>query len=158
MQCHSGPLFTDQSFHNTGVPTNPQFETDPLRQITLRYQHHARGVSEAVYRSADRDLGLYYVTKIDEDKGKFRTAPLRELGQTAPYMHNGVFDTLTEVVQFYNDGGGEDQGKDSRLKPLGLSDREVEELAAFLESLTGDQIIVEPPDFPEYAAPPQDAR
>ena len=71
----------------------------------LRYQHRARGVSEPEYRSADQDLGLFYVTKRQEDKGKFRTAPLRELGQTAPYMHSGVFNSLEEVVDFCNQRG-----------------------------------------------------
>ena len=81
INCHGGPLFTDQSYHNTGVPKNPDFETDPLRQITLRYQHRARGVPEEVYRSADRDLRPYYTTKQDVEKGKFRTLPLREVGR-----------------------------------------------------------------------------
>ncbi len=150
LQCHGGPLFTDESFHNLGVPENTQFETDPQRQIMLRYQHRARGVPEEVYRAADRDLGLYYTTKQDEDKGKFRTPPLRELDQTGPYMHNGVFFTLEEVVEFYNQGGGEDPNKSPLIEPLGLSAQEVADLVAFLEGLTGDPIIVEPPPFPEY--------
>lgn len=149
-RCHSGPLFTDESFHNLGVPPNPQFETDPLRQISLRYQHWARGVSEDVYRAADRDLGLYYSTKQETDKGRFRTAPLRELGQTGPYMHNGVFKTLEEVVQFYNRGGGDDPAKDKELAPLGLSRQEVADLVAFLQALTGDPITVALPPLPDY--------
>ena len=148
--CHGGPLFTDQSYHNVGVPKNPDFEGDSLRQITLRYQHRARGVPEEVYRNADRDLGLYYTTKQEEDKGKFRTPPLREVGQTGPYMHNGVFETLDEVVEFYNDGGGEDPNKDALLRPLGLEPEEVADLVAFLDSLTGDPIIVQTPELPEY--------
>jgi cytochrome c peroxidase len=47
-------------------------------------------------------VGLYAVTKENEDWGAFRTAPLRELAYTAPYMHNGVFATLEDVVEFYN--------------------------------------------------------
>ena len=152
IQCHGGPLFTDQSYHNIGVPVNPDFESDSLRQITLRYQHRSRGVPEEVYRNADRDLGLYYTTKQEEDKGKFRTPPLREVGQTGPYMHNGVFTTLTEVVEFYNVGGGADPNKDVALRSLGLEPGEVADLVAFLESVTGDAIIVQPPDLPEYGA------
>ncbi len=150
IQCHGGPLFTDQSYHNIGVPKHPDFETDSLRQITMRYQHRARGVPEEVYRNADRDLGLYYTTKQDEDKGKFRTPPLREVGQTAPYMHNGVFTTLREVVEFYNQGGGSDPNKDPALRPLELEPDEISNLVTFLESLTGDPIIVQTPDLPEY--------
>lgn len=151
IECHGGPLFTDQSYHNTGVPKNPEFESDPLRQITLRYQHRARGVPEEVYRSADRDLGLYYTTKQDVDKGKFRTPPLREVGQTSPYMHNGVFETLEEVVEFYNEGGGENPNLDPLVRPLGLTADEIADVVAFLDSITGDRIIIQAPDMPEYA-------
>ena len=149
--CHGGTLLTDQSYHNTGVPQNPAFESDPLRQITLRFQHRARGVPEEVYRSADRDLGLYYTTKQDSDRGKFRTPPLREVGQTGPYMHNGVFETLTEVVEFYNDGGGQNPNLDPLVRPLGLTADEIADVVAFLHSVTGDPIIIQPPDMPEYA-------
>ena len=154
VECHGGPLFTDQSFHNTGVPPNAEFETSVLRQITLRYQHRARGVPEAVYRSADRDLGLYYTTKQEGDKGKFRTPTVREVGQTGPYMHNGVFKTLAEVVDFYDRGGGDDPGKDPLLHPLGLSQQEKDDIIEFLLSLTGDAIIVDPPELPEYEVLP----
>ncbi len=151
IECHGGTLFTDQSYHNTGVPQNPDFESDPLRQITLRFQHRSRGVTEELYRSADRDLGLYYTTKQEVDKGKFRTPPLREVGQTGPYMHNGVFETLTEVVEFYNDGGGQNPNLDPLVRPLGLTTNEVADIVAFLDSITGDPIIIQPPDMPEYA-------
>ncbi len=120
----------------------------------LRYQHRARGVSEAEYRSADKDLGLFYVTKREGDKGKFRTAPLRELGQTAPYMHNGVFTSLEEVVEFYNQGGGTDPKKSRLLRRLSLSPQEVADLVAFLESLTGDPIIVNTLPLPQYEVLP----
>ena len=87
------------------MPRNPAFEEDPLRQITLRYQHVIRGVPESVYRKADRDLGLFYTTKREADKGRFRTPSLRELKYTAPYMHNGAFFELEEVIDFYDEGG-----------------------------------------------------
>ena len=153
-QCHGGPLLSDQDFHNTGVPPNPEFESNPLRQITLRYQHRARGVPESVYRSADRDLGLYYTTKRDEDKGKFRTPSLREVELTGPYMHNGAFKALEEVVEFYNLGGGDDPAKDPQLRPLELTEQEMTNLVEFLLSLTGDPIIIDPPDLPEYEVLP----
>ncbi len=151
--CHNGPLLSDDSYHNLGVPKNPVFETSPLHQITLRYQHVIRGVSEKLYRSADRDLGLYYTTKQEADKGKFRTPSLRELKYTAPYMHNGVFPTLEEVIEFYNRGGGEDPNRSPLIRPLGLTDQEKQDLLAFLLTLSSDQpLIVEPPDRPPYAA------
>ncbi|MEK7324217.1 MAG: cytochrome-c peroxidase, partial [Chloroflexota bacterium] len=110
-----------------------------------------RGVDEKLYRKADRDLGLYYVSHREADKGKFRTPSLRELKYTAPYMHNGVFTTLEEVVDFYDKGGGDDPHKSRRLQPLNLSQEEKGALVAYLESLSGDEVIVDPPPLPEYA-------
>lgn len=152
IQCHNGPFFSDEDYHNLGLPKNPAFEEDPLRQITLRYQHVIRGVSEEIYRKADRDLGLYYTTKRNEDMGRFRTPSLRELKFTAPYMHNGVFFTLEEVIDFYDQGGGEDPNKSKLMKPLRLTEEEKKALLAFLESLSSDEpIMVEPPTLPDYA-------
>lgn len=155
VQCHNGALFSDEDYHNIGVPKNPAFEEDPLRQITLRFQHVIRGVPESVYRKADRDLGLYYTTKRKADRGRFRTPSLRELKYTAPYMHNGAFFELDEVIDFYDEGGGEDSSKSPLLKKLGLSDEEKEDLLAFLESLSSDKpLLVRPPELPPYAAMP----
>lgn len=150
IQCHNSALFSDQDYHALGVPKNPAFEEDPLRQIALRYQHFARGVDEELYRKADSDLGLYYTTKNENDKGRFRTPSLRELKYTAPYMHNGVFLTLEEVVDFYDKGGGESKNKSALLKPLNLSQDEKDKLLSFLEALSGDEILIEPPSLPEY--------
>lgn len=148
--CHNGPLFTDNSFHHLGVPRSPLYDTNINVQIALRYQHFSRGVPEEVYRGADRDLGLYYTTKREEDQGKFRTPPLRYLCYTDPYMHNGVFSTLEEVVAFYNAGGDAGLNKSPLIRPLGLTADEQNDLVAFLESLCGDPIIVEAPEVPPY--------
>ncbi len=149
--CHSGALFSNQGFAAIGVPESDEFKTDVERQIALRFQHFSRGVSEAEYRKADRDLGLYYTTKRDEDRNKFRVPSLRDLKYTAPYMHNGVFKTLEEVVEFYNQGGGDVHNKDPRLKALKLSEGEKKALVEFLLSLSGDPVLVEPLKLPEYA-------
>jgi cytochrome c peroxidase len=148
--CHRGRLFTDEDFHGLGVPTPEGFSTDAIRQITFNYQLRSRGVSEEVYRNATDDPGLYLVTKIDTDFGQFRTPMLRELGQTAPYMHNGAFATLEEVIEFYNVGGGESPNLDPLLRPLGLTDQDKSDLIAFLKSLTGDPIVVNEPQLPPY--------
>jgi cytochrome c peroxidase len=148
--CHNGPLISDDSFHNTGVPTYEGFENNPLNQITFRYEQWAKGVSEEVYDSATRDMGLYYVTKLDSDIGKFRTPGLRDVCYTGPYMHNGAFNTLEEVVMFYDAGGGDDSNLDPVLKPLNLTGEEQAALISFLESLCGDLIIVEAPELPPY--------
>ncbi len=152
VQCHSGPLLSDESYHNLGVPKNPVFEEDPLRQITLRYQHVIRGVPEKVYRTADRDLGLYYTTKREEDKGKFRTPSLRELKYTAPYLHNGVFFTLEEVIEFYDKAGGDEPSKSPLLRSLKLTAEEKKDLLAFLLALSSDKPLIVPlPALPDYA-------
>lgn len=150
IQCHNGPLLTDESYHNLGVPKNPFFEQEVLGQISLRYQHYIRGVSEEIYREAGRDLGLYYTTKRSEDKGRFRTTPLRYLLYTAPYMHNGIFATLEEVIDFYDRGGGEDPNKSPLLKPLGLTKQEKDDLVEFLKSLSGSEVLMARPDLPAY--------
>jgi cytochrome c peroxidase len=159
IQCHNGSFFTDEKYYNLGVPESYLFSEDPLRQITFRYEQYAKGVTEDLYRKTKIDLGLYYRMKRDEDMGKFRTPTLRYLVYTPPYMHNGFFFTLEEVIDFYNEGGGEDlikksfghSTKTNILKPLNLSKVEKEALLAFLESLSGEEIVLEPPVLPEYA-------
>ncbi|MDP6926721.1 MAG: hypothetical protein QGG84_06515 [Rhodospirillales bacterium] len=86
-----------------------------------------------------RDVGAHIRThKADgSDIGKFMTPTLRELKQTAPYMHNGMIKTLKDVVEFYNNGGGNDANKDPRIKPLDLSKEEQSKLVVFLQSLSG---------------------
>ncbi|MFZ5818018.1 MAG: cytochrome-c peroxidase [Bacillota bacterium] len=151
IQCHSGSFFTNESYVAIGVPRHPDLDTDVQRQITLRFQHYSRGLSEKEYRQATDDLGLFYVTLREADKYKFRVPTLREVSITGPYMHNGVFKTLEEVVEFYNKGGGDVPNKDPRIKPLNLSSGEKAALVEFLKTLTGDPILVEPPKLPEYA-------
>jgi len=150
IRCHNGPLLSDENYHALRVPNHPLFEKDPLRQITHRFQHFARGVPEAIYRKSDRDLGLYYTTKRPADMDKFRTPPLRYLLYTAPYMHNGIFETLDEVIDFYDQGGGEGANKSPLLEPLGLSDDEKMDLEELLESMSGDEVRIRTPELPEY--------
>lgn len=150
--CHNGPLMSDEDYHFLDLPPNSLFESDPLRQIALRYQHYIRGVPEEVYRTADSDLGLYYTTKKESDRGRFRTPPLRYLEYTAPYMHNGVFGTIEDVIEFYDQGGGEDPGQSSLIQPLHLTEDEKFELAEFLYSLSGSEIRIPTPKLPDYQA------
>ena len=159
IRCHNGPFFTDEKYFNIGAPQNPAFEEDPLKQITFRFENFAKGVTEDLYRKTKIDLGLYYRSKNKADIGKFRTPTLRYLVYTPPYMHNGVFYFLDEVVKFYNEGGGDDDAtkyagqstKTPLLKPLGLTDEEQKALVAFLESLSGEEILMDPPVLPDYA-------
>ncbi len=120
--CHNGSNFTDNRFHNTGVPqVGPQKE----------------------------DLGRYYVTRHDHDKGAFKTPTLRSITETAPYMHDGAFQTLEEVVDFYNAGGKANSQLSALIKPLGLSSQEKTDLIEFLKALTGEPLPFEFPALPE---------
>ncbi|MBF0623174.1 MAG: cytochrome-c peroxidase [Magnetococcales bacterium] len=151
IQCHNGPLASDERFHNLGVPENELFKTDPLYQITHRWEHYQKGITEKGYRGADQDMGYYYQTKNPKDISKFRTPSLRELKYTAPYMHNGIFYTLEEVVDFYDAGGGAHANKTSLLKPLGLTTAEKKDLVDFLNALSMDEpLLIKPPALPSY--------
>ncbi|MCW5596301.1 MAG: hypothetical protein KIT42_10570 [Rhodocyclaceae bacterium] len=152
IRCHYGALATDEGFHALGVPRQPLFDANPLVQVAVRWQNRQRDVPSAVYRDLDEDLGRYYQTRDKADIGKFRTPSLRELKYTAPYMHNGVFATLREVVDFFDAGGGETPNKSPLLRPLGLSDEEKNDLVAFLAALSMERpMIVAVPALPPMA-------
>jgi cytochrome c peroxidase len=139
-QCHSGPRFSDDTAHNTGVPDNPDIWSDPRRHVTFVTYAMFQGIEN--YMNIRRDPGAHIRWKKADgsDVGTFITPTLRELNHTAPYMHNGMLKTLKDVVAFYNAGGGDDPNKDATLEPLGLSDKEQADLVAFLEALTGDPL------------------
>ncbi len=143
VSCHNGPIGSDGKLYNTGVPENPEVLKNPLRTITMLRHYATSGVPN--YMNIRTDVGSYAITKKPKDIGKFQTAQLRDLKYTAPYMHNGMFKTLDEVVAFYNQGGG----KGSVLKPLNLSASEQKALVAFLLTLSGDQVMVKDPGQPD---------
>jgi cytochrome c peroxidase len=121
-QCHKGPNFTDDEFHNIGVPpSGPE----------------------------DKDPGRFGITQKEEDKGRFKTPGLRNAALTPPYMHNGVFQTLEEIVEFYNKGGEAAPNKSERMKVLSLTNEEKKDLVAFLKALTGELPNVTPPALPQ---------
>jgi cytochrome c peroxidase len=109
-RCHNGPLFSDNKFHNITVP-----QVGPLAE----------------------DNGRYDVTKDKKDLRAFKTSSLRNVELSAPYMHNGAFATLKEVIEFYNKGGNEDPNKAPDIFELHLTEEEQTDLIAFLNSLTG---------------------
>jgi cytochrome c peroxidase len=120
--CHGGSNFTDNQFHNLGVP-----QVGPMKE----------------------DLGRFYVTKAEKDKGAFKTPTLRSVLETAPYMHDGAFKTLEEVVDFLNNGGGAHPNLSAMVKPLNLTAEEKADLIEFLKALTGEPIKVTLPKFPK---------
>jgi cytochrome c peroxidase len=146
--CHTvGPghaLFTDHLFHDTGLGWyKATVRAQAQAPVTVEL---APGVSVAVARSLvdsvgepePADLGRHEVTLDPADVWKFRTPTLRNVGLTAPYMHDGSLRTLVDVVKFYDRGGHQHPGIDARIRPLELSEPEIAALVAFLESLTGD--------------------
>ncbi len=162
IECHNGPLLTDQKYYNLGLPRAEEWLDNGMAQVTFRYEQYAKGVTEELYRKIKDDAGLYYRTKQKRDMGKFRTPPLRYTAYTAPFMHAGSFFDFDEVVDFYNDGGGSNEFTDGTLasnktpllKPLGLTDEEKADLIAFLEALSGPEIKMATPKLPPYAPLP----
>ena len=138
--CHVGARFSDDKPHNTAVPDNSEIWSNPLRHITFVTYAMFMGIEN--YMNIRRDPGAHVRWhKADKsDVGGFMTPTLRELKQTAPYMHNGTLPTLAAVVAFYNQGGGDDANKDPAIKPLGLTWTEQADLVAFLEALSGDPL------------------
>lgn len=142
--CHHGANLSDDKFYALHVPENPVLLDDPRVTATMRFVAKVYHYKE--YRNLTEDPGRYLITKDKKDWKAFRTPTLREISKTAPYMHNGVFKTLDEVIDFFDQGGG----KGNRvLKPLGLSSDEKRALKAFLtEALTGEEITIKHPEVP----------
>ncbi len=95
----------------------------------------------------DKDPGRYKLVKVKVLKHAFKTPTLRDVELTWPYMHDGRYQTLEEVVEHYN-RGGDTKVVDPNIRPLGLSKQEVADLVAFLKSLTGDRRPIEVPELP----------
>lgn len=104
--CHGSFNFTDNGFHNDGID------------------------------STTGDPGRFRITNRVLDNGKFMTPTLRNVAVTGPYMHDGRFSSLEEVVHHYNRGGTGDSNQDPVVRPLHLSDNEIADLVAFLNALT----------------------
>jgi len=147
--CHSGDLLADGGLHVIGVPANPNIFTNTARHITFRRFFKQFGVGE--FAELRSDPGRFALTHNEADRGSFRTPSLLEIGRTGPYMHNGVMETLDDVVRFYNDGGGDTQNKDNLLQPLNLTEDEIGSLVTFLGSLSSDEPPFDvPTELPPY--------
>jgi cytochrome c peroxidase len=121
--CHTGPVFSDQAFHNIGVGMD---QPKP-------------------------DLGRYEVTKMIGDKGAFKTPTLRDIARTGPYMHDGSLKTLEEVVEHYDKGGIPNPQLDEEIFPLKLTAQEKADLVTFMrEGLSSSEYPdVAPPKLPD---------
>lgn len=133
--------------HNTGYFSNNKFEND----------------GTAILGAKRQDLGRYMVTRNLEDVGKFRVPTLREVSRTGPWMHHGVFSSLTDVIRFYNAGNPEavkrlsteyngttlHSKKSPLLKKLNLTTDEIRQLEAFLGTVSTRTIRVKPPILPQ---------
>lgn len=134
INCHNTPLFSNQKFHNVGL---------------------------SYYGRTFEDLGKYNITHKKEDLGKFKTPSLREIGRTAPYMHNGLMPNLEGIIEMYNAGmprvkPKENQKNDSLfpvtdplLKKLNLTKKEQNALKAFLLTLSSSPRREILPKLPE---------
>ncbi len=142
-------LFTDQSFHNTGIGwarnnkvIKKEYESDtfPVQLapgVIVQVKHEQLETSS---EKPENDVGRFEITEDPKDSWKYKTPSLRNLVVTAPYMHDGSLSTLEEVVSFYDKGGDDNPEKDTLLKPLDLSQDDQKALVAFLKTLTGDNI------------------
>jgi cytochrome c peroxidase len=148
IKCHeftpSSPFFSDFKFHNTGIATRDR-DFDSLAQRALQPSPlparadlsgsvlaHTEGISE---------LGRFLVTRQSKDIGAFKTPTLRDIELTTPYMHDGSEKTLFDVVKFYNRGGENNAYLDQRMRPLGLTDDEMNCLVEFMRALTSDDVL-----------------
>jgi cytochrome c peroxidase len=132
MNCHSGPMFTDEGFHNIGL---------------------------TYYKRKYEDLGRFEITKDPEDVGKFRTPSLRDVMNSEPWMHNGLFGDMMGIINIYNSGMHMNDPTpakkaadplypfaDPLLKPLKLDLEEREALVAFLHAVTATQYKMKRPE------------
>ena len=139
-------LFIDHQFHNTGhgyAASASERKREPTR-VQLApgvFTTISQEAIDAVTRQKlPNDLGLYRVTESPGDRWKFRTQTLRNIALTAPYMHDGGFDTLREVIDFYDRGGVPNELLSPLIRPLGLKESEKRDLEAFLHALTGGNV------------------
>jgi len=153
VSCHrveqTQALFTDNRFHNVGVGINdiqgevPELAGEFLKADLTKSEVDVRVLGD----KRTSELGRFAVTRGFDDLGSFKTPTLRNIAVTAPYMHDGSLATLRDVMVHYNNGGVTKEGDpvndflSGGIRPLNLTDEEIDDLVAFMEALTS----------PEYA-------
>ena len=151
INCHNGPLLTNNDFHNTGVPSSPGLpedtgRADGLRQVLTDEFNCLSPSSDA----EPADCGELRFARVDEheQRRQFKPPSLRNVAERAPYMHAGQFASLRQVLEHYNRAPAAPAGH-SELEPLGLTETELEQLEAFLRALSAPVVA---PATPEAAA------
>ena len=152
VSCHTvgknEALFFDNKLHNTGIGYAESMGI--LKKIKTKVQL-APGeyveVDNKIIKSVNQqkknnDLGLYTITENPEHRWLFKTPTLRNISLTAPYMHNGIFSTLDDVIKFYDEGGFKNELLSPMIKKLDLTQEEKNNLKIFLKSLVGDNINI----------------
>jgi cytochrome c peroxidase len=141
-QCHNGPLFTNNDFHNTGLALRMDAHSNVGRAAGVKSVWADEFNCLGPFSDAkDSNCGELKFAKLTGSEliGSFKTPTLRNLGKTAPYMHKGQLSTLSEVVDFYNRAPKAKMGY-SELRPLRFSEKDLVRLRKFLLTLDGPLI------------------
>lgn len=142
MTCHpmstANPIGADGRFHNIGVSARHQdFTALAGKALAILAKSGTNATIDELALGGDTsELGRFVVTRIESDIGGFRTSQIRNIGITGPYMHDGSMQTLWDVIDHYNRGGEANPYLDGGIEPLALSSTEIDELVAFLFTLT----------------------
>ena len=151
VSCHiveeTQALFTDNRFHNIGVGINRV--QDDVPELAGEFLHAQVTASEVDIKVLSdpktSEIGRFALTTTFDDIGAFKTPTLRNGAVTAPYMHDGSIKTLREVIVHYNNGGVTNEGDpvndflSGGIRPLNLTDEQIDDLVAFMEALTSPQ-------------------
>lgn len=142
MSCHqissSSPIGTDNRFHNIGVSAKHKDFVDLAKKglDALAKDASKESIDRLALQTDLSELGRFVVTRNRADIGTFKTSMVRNVGITAPYMHDGSMATLWDVIDHYNKGGEYNPYLDGGIEPLALTDTEVDQLVSFLFTLT----------------------
>jgi cytochrome c peroxidase len=141
--CHQGPLFTHHGFHNVGIPFAEGLKLDQGRyngvRKALENEFNCLGEYSDASEAYCAEL-RFAKTMRDETIGAYKVPSLRNVAETAPYMHSGQFGTLTEVLEHYNTRPKAPIGH-SDLLPIDLDKQQLLQLEAFLHTLSGAPAI-----------------
>ena len=172
--CHAGPTFSDLEFHNVLLPSvNETSVSDKGRYNGIAQLRKSPFNSSSAYNDAapgDYVDWVTYLRRTVENRRQFKTPMLRNVVSTAPYMHTGQFSTLSDTIDHcgsMDEFSGEDEHSEVVLSPVELTEADVEDVTAFLESLTDERFLESfnhfyPKDHtrqpPAYGRPPLSGR